>query len=90
MVGQRRARFGVTIAITLWCVVALRDIEGMGFRFKALLCLTIMGLLIGSFEGVQIWFHAPADVRVSLAAFVMFAVGMFGLKHTRPSEQHGN
>jgi hypothetical protein len=90
MVGQRRARFSVAIAITLWCVVTLHNIEGMGFRFKALLWLTIMGGLIGSFEAMQIWLHAPADAKACLAAFVMFAAGMFGLKHTRPSEQHGN
>jgi hypothetical protein len=88
MVGQQRARFGVAIAITLWCVFALRSMGGMSLQFKALLCLTVIGGLIESFESTQMLLHAQFDLKVALIAFAIFAVGMFGLKHIRPSEQH--
>jgi hypothetical protein len=88
MVSPRRAWRNAAIAITLWCVFTFRTIWGVSFWFKALLWLTVMGMLVGSFEALQIWLHAPADPRVCLVAFAMFAGGMFGLKHIR--EQHGN
>jgi hypothetical protein len=90
MISLRRALPNAAIAITLWCVFTFRTIWGVSIWFKACFWLAVMGLLIASFEGVEVWLHAPADARVSLVAFVMFAVGLFGLKHIRSRERHGN
>jgi hypothetical protein len=59
-------------------------IEGMSFRAKIFLCLMISGGLIGSFESTHILLGASMDAKASLIALTLLAIGLFGLKHTRP------
>jgi hypothetical protein len=87
MVSPRRVPLNAAIAITLWCVLTFRTIWGVNFWFKVCFWLAIMGGLIEGFEAMKMWFSAPVDAWGSLVAFAMFAVGLFGLKHSRPREQ---